>query len=303
MVKYTLRQLAYFVAAAERASIAEAARVLNVSQPSVSSAITKLEDIFGVQLLLRHHAQGVTPTHAGETLLEEARRLLTHADELGEHALDLGENIRGRLEVGCLLTMSALCMPSLIMAFAREFPSVDIHLFEGHREALVHGLETGRLDVALVYDIDTGPQYEVQPLASLRPYALLPAGHPLTTKAQVTLAELAAEPMVLLDIPPSRDYLVGMFRSAGLTPLMRHESPSFETVRGMVANGAGYSVLVIRPSSDVAYDGMPIEVRPIADDVQPVRIALLRLARLRPTRLSRTFSSFCGPFFANRFPH
>ena len=62
MVAYTLRQLSYFVAAAEHQSLLKAALQMHVSPPSVSTAIAKLELHFGVQLLIRHHAQGVSLT-------------------------------------------------------------------------------------------------------------------------------------------------------------------------------------------------------------------------------------------------
>jgi len=62
---YTLKQLCYFVAVADHASITEAARALFISQPAVSSAISHLEKTFGVQLLLRYQAKGTALTAAG----------------------------------------------------------------------------------------------------------------------------------------------------------------------------------------------------------------------------------------------
>src|SRR5438552_13597925 len=82
MIRYTLKQLAYFTAAAEEESVTGAARALNVSQPSISAAIAHLERVLGVQLFLRHHAQGLSLTAAGRTIFAEARNLLAHAGEL-----------------------------------------------------------------------------------------------------------------------------------------------------------------------------------------------------------------------------
>ena len=65
MAHYTLRQLKYFVATVEAGSVAQASRQLYIAQPSVSSAIKALEDSFGVQLFIRHHAQGVSLTSVG----------------------------------------------------------------------------------------------------------------------------------------------------------------------------------------------------------------------------------------------
>ncbi|MCC6303970.1 MAG: LysR family transcriptional regulator, partial [Rhodobacteraceae bacterium] len=79
MLKVTLRQIGYFVAAAETGSIAEAARIANVAQPSVSWAIQKMEELLGVELFIRQHARGVSLTAAGHRLLPQARSLLRMA--------------------------------------------------------------------------------------------------------------------------------------------------------------------------------------------------------------------------------
>ena len=81
MAGFSLRQLGYFVAAAESGSLAAAARRLNVAQPSISSAIRALEARFGLQLLVRHHASGVTLTPAGQRLLRQAGDLLQQFEQ------------------------------------------------------------------------------------------------------------------------------------------------------------------------------------------------------------------------------
>ena len=100
MIQYTLKQLTYFTAAAERNSVTEAARVLNVSRPSVSTAIGHLEDVLGTQLFLRHHAHGLSMTPAGRRLLARARSLLAHAEELAADQWSEGEHLRGELQLG-----------------------------------------------------------------------------------------------------------------------------------------------------------------------------------------------------------
>ena len=298
MITYSLRQLRYFVAAADHGSIAGAARALNISQPSISSAIAKLETSFGVRLLLRHHAHGVTLTAAGRPLFAEARSLLAHAGELAEHARGLGESLRGRLDVGCFVTLAPSYMPAIARGFTGTHAEVDIRLHEGHQEALLRGLESGRFMVALLYDFDLGGDLTLEPLADLAPYALLPGDHPLARRRKVALAELAPLPMVLLDIPPSRDYFTSLFLKAGHRPLIRYRTPSIETLRGMVGNGMGYSLLVTRPAGDQSYDGRPLACRPLVDDVEPGRVVLASLGQSRPTRLAEAFAEYCRAYFA-----
>ena len=76
MAAYNLRQLRYFVTTAECGSVAEASRKLYIAQPSVSTAIKQLEDSFGVQLFIRHHAQGVSLTPSGARFYRKALELL-----------------------------------------------------------------------------------------------------------------------------------------------------------------------------------------------------------------------------------
>jgi len=298
-MNYTLRQLEYFVAAADHGSVAGAARALNISQPSISTAIAKLEALLGVRLLLRHHAHGVSLTPAGLPLLAEARSLLAHAGELAEHARGLGETVRGRLDVGCFVTIAPSFIPAIARGFTDAHPKVEIRLHEGHQDELLSGLASGRFTVALLYDFDLAGDLDLQPLADLAPYALLPGGHPLARRRKVSLAELAPLPMVLLDMPPSRDYFTSLFLKRGLEPDIRFRSPSFETVRGMVGNGVGYSLLVTRPASDQSYDGQPLVCCPLADDVEPGRVVLARLGQSRPTRLVETFAEYCRGYFAD----
>jgi DNA-binding transcriptional LysR family regulator len=297
-MNYTLRQLQYFVAAADHGSVAGAARALNISQPSISTAIAKLEALLGVRLLLRHHAHGVSLTPAGLPLLAEARSLLAHAVELAEHARGLGESVSGRLDVGCFVTIAPSFFPAIARGFTETHPEVDIRLHEGHQDELLSGLASGRFTVALLYDFDLAGDLDLQPLADLAPYALLPGDHPLARRRKVALAELAPLPMVLLDMPPSRDYFTSLFLKCGLKPDIRFRSPSFETVRGMVGNGVGYSLLVTRPASDLSYDGRPLACRPLADDVEPGRVVLARLSQSRPTRLVESFADYCRTYFA-----
>ncbi len=300
MVRFTLKQLAYFVATAEQGSVAKAARRLNISQPSVSLAIAKLEALFGVQLLLRHHAQGVSLTSAGRRFLVEARGLLAQAEELSDEAQGLGQAVHGRLDVGCFLTLTPTYMPQLVTRFTAEFPDADLRLHEGHQDALLDGLDAGRFDAAILYNVDLPDGLALVSLADLPPYALLPADHIFAKRRRVSLEELAAEPMVLLDVPPSRQYFTALFRHLKLEPTIHVLSPSFETVRGMVANGIGYSVLVTRPASDLTYDGHKIACVPLSDAIEPAHIVLARLAQARPTRLFETFAEHCVDYFGNR---
>jgi len=293
MVTYTLRQLAYFVSAAEHKSLIQAAAQLHVSPPSVSIAISKLESQFGVQLLIRHHAQGVSLTPSGQRLLPEAKSLLRHSEELQASAQATGNSVSGELKVGCFVTIAALFMPSLITGFNHTYPSASIRLFEGNQEELVTALRGGHLEIALVYDRELGADIQFELLRESAPYVLLNANHRLARHASVELATLSKEPLILLDIPPSREYFLGLFQADKVTANIGFSSPSFEVVRGMVGQGAGYSLLVTKPQGDLTYDGCKLITRPLTGIKEPGRIGLAKMTNLRPTRLMQAFREYC----------
>ena len=114
-MRFTLRQLEYFVATCDAGSVTEAALRIPVAQSSVSAAIAQLEAALDVQLLIRHHAQGVSPTPAGRKLLERARELLRDADGFERFAAELTEELTGTLQLGCLVTLAPLVAPRLCL--------------------------------------------------------------------------------------------------------------------------------------------------------------------------------------------
>jgi len=301
-MQFTLKQLRYFVAAAEQASVTGAARAIHVSQPSISAAIAQIEDRFELQLFVRHHAQGLSLTPAGRRFLLEARGLLGHAAELQQSALGLADELAGPLDVGCFITFAPLLMPGLLRAFAARFPDIAVKLHEDHTEALIQSLRGGRFDLALTYDLNLGPDIAFEPLAEVPLHVLLPSRHRLAHEAALSLGALIEEPLVLLGLPQSRDYFLSIFYGLGLQPRVAYETPSFEMLRGLVANGHGYAVMHSRPVSDVALDGERLVYRPVAEKIRPTRLGLARLAAARPRRMTTAFAEFCKEFVISGSP-
>ena len=281
MNKYTLRQLEYLVACVDNRSIAKAAKLMNVSQPTISVAISKLEAQFGVQLLLRHHSQGVSATPSANNILPSARSLLAHAEDLQRQAMLTGTAIAGDLRLGSFSTLAPLILPGLIRTYTQSYPDVRIHIQEGTEEQLLKNLYDGQLDIAMLYDVGLPENLRRVELALRRPYIALPFGH--------HLAEFPAVRLILLDIAPSRQFFLSLFKTAGLTPRIAHTSPSLELVRGMVGHGLGYSILVTRPHGDLTYDGKKLAIRPLESATENSLIVLASLADLRQTRLVASF--------------
>jgi DNA-binding transcriptional LysR family regulator len=127
--------------------------------------------------------------------------------------------------------------------------------------------------------------------AAVPPHVVLPAGHPLAGRRQVRLRDLACEQFILLDLPRSREYFLGVHAAAGVEPLIRHRSQGYETVRAMVARGLGYSILNARPRHDRTYGGHQVVVRPIADDVPALPFVVASLASYRATARARAVTA------------
>lgn len=303
MVKITLKQLHYFIKVAEQKSFAAAAKLLNISQPAITSAIRLLEERFEVELFLRHHAQGVTLTSAGQDLLSRSRSLLVHAKELEVSTIDLSEKLHGRLNIGCFNTLAPMYMPSLITKFLKENDEVDVRLHEGIQLDLISGLKDGRYDFVFMYHVDSTHAFDLElehvSLLYQMPKVFISPNHTLASSKKISLKKLITHPMILLDIEPSREYFLGIFRKHNLKPWVYYRSPSLEAVRGFVASGMGYSILITQPKTNYDYNGNPIKVINISDKVEPGNITLTRLIHRRQSRLMQAFQKFSINNFTN----
>jgi DNA-binding transcriptional LysR family regulator len=274
-LRFTLRQLEYFVAVGECGSIAQAAERLNISSPSISTAISQLEAEFGLQLFIRRHAHGLSLTQGGARFLERARDLLNRAGSLSDLANDITGTVRGQLNVGCLVTFAQIVLPRVRRGFVDRFAAVEFRQYERDQVELFDGLRSARIDVALTYDLNIPDDLEFLPLIDLPPFALLGEEHPLAASSSVTPEELAEHPMVLLDLPMSSDYFLSFFRESGVTPRIVERTRDMAVMRSLVANGFGYSVANIRPYSELAPDGRKLRFVPLMGNVRTLKLGLL----------------------------
>jgi DNA-binding transcriptional LysR family regulator len=292
-MRFTLRHLQYFVAAAEASSIALAAQKIAVSPPSISAAIAHLEKELGLQLFIRHHAQGLSLTASGRQMLREAKALLAQADALHASARDLTEQARGPLNVGCLVTLAPIVLPELCHGFRQRFSSVLVSTHEGDQELLINRLRRGEIDILLTYDLQVPEDVQFEPLAQLPPYALLWPGHHLAQRRSLSLHDLAPEPLILLDLPFSREYLLSLFFQEGLTPQIAARSPHPDVIRTMVANEYGYALFNARPRNDAALDGKPLQVVPLKGPYRPMSLGLASLRQSGRPRALIEFEEHC----------
>lgn len=292
-MRFTLRHLQYFVAAAEASSIALASARIAISPPSISAAIAHLEKELGLQLFIRHHAQGLSLTASGRQMLREAKGLLAQADALHAAARDLTDQARGPLNVGCLLTLAPIILPELCRAFQHRFPAVQVSIHDGDQEHLIERLRRGEIDILLTYDLQVPDDVAFEPLAQLPPYALLTPEHKLARRRSLSLHDLAPEPMILLDLPLSREYFLSLFFQEGLTPQIAARSAHPDVIRTMVANEYGYALFNARPRNDAALDGKPLRVVPLKGPYRPMSLGIASLRQSGRPRALIEFEQHC----------
>ncbi|QUX94203.1 LysR family transcriptional regulator [Marinomonas sp. CT5] len=294
---FTLKQLNYFTTVVDTESIAEASRKLHIAQPSISIAIKNLEDSFGQQLLIRHHAQGVSLTPSGRRFYDKARELLRFSHEFEQNTLANSDTTSGKISIGSFESVAPLYIPKLIAGFKRQYPDIEIQLMDGEQHEIMVGLHRGQFDMAFLYDLELDNSIRKEPLnAPHKPYALLPVDHPLAANPTVTLEALSREPMVLLDVIPSRNYFLSIFTEKGLHPEVAYTSPSIEMVRCMVGQGQGFSVLVTRPCSKMTYDGQELAYVEIEDEMESSALIMAHLKTNEPTKPARLFMDYCRAF-------
>lgn len=272
MINFSLRQLQYFVATVEHGGVSAAARACHVSQPSVSLAIAQLEAALGSTLFRRQASRGVALTAAGQRVLAQARDILGQAAALG--AGDAPGELRGQLALICFQDLGPYFAPRLLAGFHARHPQVAVTLLEGDLATVQRALRSGKAELALTYELAIDAQMARCTLAELAPYALLPADHPLAAQDTVSLAQLAAQPLVLEDIPHTREYLLSLFWQQQLTPRIAQTVQSFEMQRGLVAHGYGVALSCTRPAGDCSYDGRAIACRPLTEALPAQRVVL-----------------------------
>ncbi len=290
-LRFTIRQLEYLVAVGEAGSIAEAALRINVSSPSISTAISSLETEFGVQLFVRKHAKGLSLTPGGQRIYNKAKHILDSAASLHDLAGEISDKARGPISVGCFITLAPLISAALRRSFTAEYPDASVSLCEGHHSNLLNMLRRAEIDIAITYDLEMPKDVAFEPLAKLPPYVMVSAGHPLAGRDGVHLQELQDEALVLLDLPMSRDYFLAMFYNLGIRPKVSDRTSDTSVVRSLVANGTGYSLINARTRTDTAPDGQKLAYLRLLGDHKPIRIGLATMQADYKSRILQAYEN------------
>jgi LysR family hydrogen peroxide-inducible transcriptional activator len=236
----SLRDLEYVVAVTEERHFGRAAERCNVSQPSLSAQIRRLEEALGLTLFERT-SRRVLPTARGDAVARQARAVLAEAQKLIVLAQEGADTFAGRLALGAIQTLGPYLFPRVLRALRQRFPELTLNLSEGRTADLLDGLREGRLDAVLLsLPVDDGA-LAVFPIFD-EPFLLAcPAEHPLVREAELRADKLAGGELLLLDEGNClRDQALA---ACAAGPNAGRHATSLETLRSMVAAGAGYTLM------------------------------------------------------------
>jgi DNA-binding transcriptional LysR family regulator len=296
-MKYTLRQLRYFVSASDHGSITNAAKALNVSQPSVSTAIIHLESEYGLAVFMRKRSLGVELTPAGAILLREARMLLDHASDFDAIATNVADEISGEVRVSSFVNIAPIYLAGIIRSFLEKYPNVNIVTHIGNQQEVLESIKSGRFEIAVTFDLALTNEYKIDIVNELPPRLVVHRGHKVASRSSASLRDVIDEPFIFLDLPYSRDYFFSLFEGQGLRPTQTIQVASYETIRTFVGNGLGYSLLNLVPQNATNYDGTQVSYVPLEGANRPLKMCCVSLRRQTYRRVVLAFINHVKEYF------
>ncbi|HTT44358.1 MAG TPA: LysR substrate-binding domain-containing protein [Steroidobacteraceae bacterium] len=265
-----LKDLRYLVAVADERHFGRAAARCFVSQPTLSAQLKKLEEYLGVQLIERA-PNNVSLTAAGEAIVARARRMLEAADEVVALARSQRDPLAGPLRVALLPTIGPYLLPRIAPLVRKALPRLELRLYEYQTAPMLAKLHAGELDVGIL-----ALPVELAGLESRELYrepflVALPEQHPLASHASVRLADLKDQKLLLLEEGHClRDQALEVCSRVGVRDQQDFRATSLETLRQMVATGAGITLLPELAGSGAYRSARGVALRPFAKPC-PVR--------------------------------
>jgi len=261
-IELKLKDLRYLVALADLRHFGRAAGRCFVSQPTLSAQLKKLEQSLGVQLIERA-PNAVALTAVGEEIVARARRILEASDEVVELARSHQDPLAGRLRVALLPTIGPYLLPQIAPVIRKSLPRLQLHLYEYQTAAMIEKLHGGELDLGIL-----ALPVELEGLESRELYReefllAVPERHRLATHERVRVADLRAERLLLLEEGHClRDQALEVCSRVGVRDSQDFRGTSLETLRQMVAAGAGVTLLPELAGRGAYRSGRGVALRP-----------------------------------------
>ncbi len=239
----TLRDIEYLLAVAKNSHFAKAAEACRVSQPALSTQIKKFEDRLGVKIFERDN-RNVKITEKGAEILAQAQKIVDESSLLIEKAKMGSEPLSGPFRLGAIATIGPYFLPYVLAPLRKSYPRCQLFLEEGLTEGLLEKLSSGELDAVIAADSFQSERFEKHPLYFEPFLATVPKGHPFEKLRKISIKDLDAREMVLLeDGHCLSDQVLEICPKGKGMRRESFQSTSLETLRYLVASGVGYTLM------------------------------------------------------------
>ena len=238
-----LTQLRYFQTVCRHGSITSAVEELQVSQPSVSSAIRALEEEFGVPFFERQH-RGMVPTEEGKQFLLLTDSLLEHAGQVEQVMREVSRQRRA-LRIGMTPLVGSVIMPQIYESFFREKPDICFHIREAAQDELLAELASNRQDVIIVPHIEPlAKELHTIPVLRMKMACCLAPAHPLARRRSLRVEEVKDEKLVLFqETSVQSQAVLARYVEQGLTPNILLYTEQLTTLEHFVSRGLAVGFL------------------------------------------------------------
>ena len=297
----SLKAMTYFTTALRHGNIAKAAAELNIAASAVGAAIDQVEAAFDLTLVTRQRARGITPTASGRLVAQKCERLLEEHRSLLAEGADLKQALSGTLRIGYYAPIAPAFLPPILSALVPKGEDVQLHLEECDNDTAQDGLLNGSYDVILFVSEDLRPAVDYDVLIAAPAYCLVARDHLFAALPSVTIAQIAQEPLVVLNRPVAAAYYQGLFGAQSLDIRITAYANSTEMVRSLVSAGQGCAVLNMQPLTDESYCGAGVVSVPISDPLPPLTLSI-GYDTTRPRRLVQHFVDACRAHFDTAGP-
>lgn len=277
-----LRQIRQFIAVAETLSFRKAAEHLHMAQPPLSMAVRRMEHELGAPLFARGR-RGVRLTGLAEAILDDARRVVLHAEHLRRSATTAISGTSGALRVAFVGSATYSLLPRILPRFRERYPDIALELREGTTTKILEEIGKGTLDLGLVRYPVLEPHTTV--LAAVEPdtlVAVLPAESPLRKRRRLSLQDLASESFVMYSATAAanlRGQVMLACQAAGFTPHVVQEAVQVQTIISLVESGMGIALV---PSSSSRHGPGGVVFRRLAPTDAYLSVAIALASRPEP---------------------
>lgn len=257
-----------FLKVCETGSFSKAAEALNYTQSGISQMMAGFEEELGVQLFARAK-KGVTLTDNGRMLMPYIQEMTNQKDKLRQAAFNINHKIEGKLRIGSFSSVTAMWMPEVIHYFNRNYPQVEVQIFDGNYDEIRDWIIHGQVDCGFLSSI-VADNLKFYPLCEDPLWAVMQKNHPLAEKKSVRLEELLEYPFII-ETPGCDNDILHLLERCGKEPKTSYSFRDDTLIMAFVKNGLGVTISQKLVMKAFAND---VESRPL----EPGRSRIIGLA-------------------------